>query len=388
MAAVFPENRDSKMKLIQKIKLLKQKRKIENLKLSLKEADRLMSQNNGNLDLRYTEIRKLPKNLHVKGWLDISMSMVKELPDGLVVDEWLNASDSFLKKISRTIKVEKEINLQNSHIRMLPENLSVNGDLNVAGTPLEKLPENLHVEGNIFLNDSGIEQIPENFSTNGGLYLCGTSIKKLPDNMQIKGSLILAHSAIKCLPQNLRVGENLDISDTGITQIPDDIMVGGIICVELSGRGKRVKRERKLIPEKYGIIGTESPSTGGGMIFILISSVKGRIVAEPTPVTRIRDGNSVLNQLSGGKQPFFCHIVTDGYAGFCFKQVHDIVAGQIKMFGDGINIQIFCNMFIDIIHNIHNRLIVGGSLYAGGIMVLHGTVQKNQIFRKFDFLIK
>ncbi len=78
--------------------------------LSLKQVKELMAENNGNLNLAYSGITRLPDNLTVGGSLD----------------------------------------LENTPITKLPDNLTVGGDLNLQGTAITELPDNLMV-GNCIL---------------------------------------------------------------------------------------------------------------------------------------------------------------------------------------------------------------------------------------------
>lgn len=80
------------------------------MKLTLEEANRIMAENNGHLDLYNTEITELPENLTVGCDLYLSFTEITELPKGL----------------------------------------KVGGDLDLRNTPITKLPDNLKVDGNIF----------------------------------------------------------------------------------------------------------------------------------------------------------------------------------------------------------------------------------------------
>lgn len=55
------------------------------MKLTLKEANLLMKNNKGNLDLCYTGIRELPEDLKVGGILDLSSTEIKEIPKSVDV---------------------------------------------------------------------------------------------------------------------------------------------------------------------------------------------------------------------------------------------------------------------------------------------------------------
>ena len=54
-------------------------------RLTIEEAERLMNESGGGLDLRYTQIASLPDNLTVGGWLDLRYTQIASLPDNLTV---------------------------------------------------------------------------------------------------------------------------------------------------------------------------------------------------------------------------------------------------------------------------------------------------------------
>lgn len=69
------------------------------MELTIEEANRIMAENNGNLDLSFSEITRLPKNLKVDGSLDISNTKIYKLPHNLWVKGDINISDTDIKKI-------------------------------------------------------------------------------------------------------------------------------------------------------------------------------------------------------------------------------------------------------------------------------------------------
>lgn len=69
------------------------------MELTIDEANKIMTQNNGNLDLSFSEITRLPKNLKVDGSLDISNTKIYKLPHNLTVKGDINISDTDIKKI-------------------------------------------------------------------------------------------------------------------------------------------------------------------------------------------------------------------------------------------------------------------------------------------------
>ena len=76
-------------------------------------------------------------------------------------------------------------------ITALPDNLTVGGYLDLRGTGITALPDNLTVGGSLDLRGTGITALPDNLTVGGYLYLRGTGITALPDNLTVGGSLIL-----------------------------------------------------------------------------------------------------------------------------------------------------------------------------------------------------
>ena len=134
--------------------------------LTLEQAEKIMAENNGNLNLAYSGITRLPDNLTVDGYLDLSGTAIIELPDNLTVGGYLD--------------------LENTQITRLPDNLTVGGYLVLEDTPITKLPDNLTV--------------------GGSLYLSGTAITELPDNLTV-GRFLFTDERIKHSPRKFQQGE-------------------------------------------------------------------------------------------------------------------------------------------------------------------------------------
>ena len=87
------------------------------------------------------------------------------------------------------IKIGGNLNLRETNITKLPENLTVGGSLDLSGTNITKLPENLTVGGWLNLRETNITKLPENLTVGGSLYLSGTNITELPENLRVNGSI-------------------------------------------------------------------------------------------------------------------------------------------------------------------------------------------------------
>ncbi len=98
---------------------------------SIEELEKMMQENNGNLDLSGSNISNLPENLNVDGDLDLSNTNISSLPENLTVGGSLD--------------------LSNTNISSLPKSLKVGGDLDLSDTKIKKHPKKLKVAGIIKL---------------------------------------------------------------------------------------------------------------------------------------------------------------------------------------------------------------------------------------------
>ena len=76
-------------------------------KLTLKKAERMMEENNGNLDLYGSDVEELPDNLTVGGWLDLRNTEITALPNNLYVKGNLYCNKDLM--IPESVKVEGKI---------------------------------------------------------------------------------------------------------------------------------------------------------------------------------------------------------------------------------------------------------------------------------------
>ena len=221
--------------------------------LTLKQAEEIMRQNNGNLDLSNTSIKKLPDNLTVGGNLYLYNTSIKKLPDNLNVGGNLDLHNTPIKKLPDNLTVGGYLYLSNTHIEELPDNLTVGSGLNLHDTPIKKLPDNLTVGGDLNLHDTPIKQLPDNLNVGGDLYLSNTSIKQLPDNLTVGDGLYLSNTSIKKLPDSLKVGYNIyhhKIQFTNYNKLENgDYVPGRYLYAD--NILTYIKRERKAGPYTY-----------------------------------------------------------------------------------------------------------------------------------------
>ncbi len=89
------------------------------MELTLNQTQEMMERNHGDLDLSDSQIRALPKNLHVAGDLDLSFTRIQELPEGLVVGGNLHLGGSLVQELPKGLHVAGYIFMDviSSHLR-------------------------------------------------------------------------------------------------------------------------------------------------------------------------------------------------------------------------------------------------------------------------------
>ncbi len=223
-------------------------------RLTKRQAERIMRENDGNLPLGNSDITQLPKNLNVSGYLDISNTPIQELPIGLKVQDYLRASNTKITSLTNDLYVGDELDLTGTPIKEI-KNPNINvGILNCSNTPLEKLPDNftvgtlyadrtqlkelpknLKIALHLDISDTKITKIPSDISIGGDFYANRSPINELP-NIQFYGDIELNGTQIKTLPEifttSLRgIGGNLKLNNTPIEKLPEDLFVKGDLSI-------------------------------------------------------------------------------------------------------------------------------------------------------------
>ena len=311
------------------------------MELTREEAERIMSENDGNLDLHGTEITTLPENLTVGGYLYLSNTGITALPENLTVGGDLYLSGTRITALPENLTVSGSLDLSGTGITTLPENLTVGGSLYLSYTSITDLPENLTVSGSLDLSDTGITTLPENLTVGGRLYLSntgittlpenltvggwldlsGTEITALPENLTVGGGLYLSDTRITTLPENLTVGGSLDLRDTGITTLPENLTVGGSLYRDGSGKIKGTPQklhDGDYVPNRYlyadGILTHIKGKKAIGQYTYYQGKIKGKNV--------IFDGENYAH----------CKTIRDGIQDLIFKAAKDRGAAQYKKY--------------------------------------------------------
>ena len=108
----------------------------------------------------------------IKQWFE-SMNVK---PNEYIIDDNLNIIVNWL-------------DLRGTNVTKLPNNLSVKGFLYLTGSQITELPDNLSVGGSLWLKDTSITELPYNLSVGRDLDIRGTKITKLPKTLKVKGTI-------------------------------------------------------------------------------------------------------------------------------------------------------------------------------------------------------
>ena len=151
------------------------------MKLTLEQAQAMMDNNGGWLDLSDTQITSLPEGLTVGGSLDLRGTQITSLPKGLTVGGSLYLSGTQITSLPDGLTVGGWLDLSGTQITSLPEGLTVGCSLDLSGTQITSLPKGLTVGGSLYLRGTQIENFNKvKILTNGdyvpGRYLYADNI--------------------------------------------------------------------------------------------------------------------------------------------------------------------------------------------------------------------
>ena len=162
------------------------------MKITLEQAEKMVQENGGYLDLRNTQITELPEGLTVGGSLYLSGTQITELPEGLTVGGSLYLSGTQITELPEGLTVGGWLDLRNTQITELPEGLTVGGDLYLSGTQITELPEGLTVGGYLYLSNTQIKQ---------------RKCKRLKNGDYVPGKYLYADNILTHIKKKKTVGE-------------------------------------------------------------------------------------------------------------------------------------------------------------------------------------
>ena len=118
-------------------------------------------------------------------------------------------------------RYDGRLELKNTNIKKLPKDFYVGNSLFLSGCEqLTELPDKLHVSGRLDLDYcTQITELPNDLYVRMTFSLMHTKITKLPDNLYVGGRLIIKECAkLKKLPKNLFVGDDLYIGNIPLSK--------------------------------------------------------------------------------------------------------------------------------------------------------------------------
>jgi len=142
--------------------------------------DGVQYRHNSFLDLRNTNIKKLPNDLYVDGNFNLrGCEQITELPNKLFVGGYLSL-------------------LNCEQITKLPDGIHVGGDLNLSGINITKLPDDLYVGGVLDLIDcKRLTELPNNLYVEYGVLIEGTPLVQKYSDKEIKDIVASKGGTIK-----------------------------------------------------------------------------------------------------------------------------------------------------------------------------------------------
>ena len=202
---------------------------------SKRRLSKMMSANNGTLDISKTNITRLPKELEVKGDFILNR-YIKRLPDKLIVEGNLDLRNT-LVDLQHTSRLQVGGNLYTGpHTTGFKWVADIGGDLDLRTSKGFKCIDNgcLVVRGNLYLdrNNRCITSIRQTIGVSGDLIFQGSCVETLSYGRLIHAKNVdLSYSMIKELPDEFVVYGDLNISHTAIDKYPEKMVVFGDLDV-------------------------------------------------------------------------------------------------------------------------------------------------------------
>lgn len=226
---------------------------------SKRRLSKMMSANNGTLDISKTNITRLPKELEVKGDFILNC-YIKKLPEKLIVEGNLDLRDT-LVDLQNTSRLQVGGNLytgpNTTGFKWLAD---IGGDLDLRASKDFKSIDNgcLVVRGNLYLDGNNkCITIRQTIGVDGNLMLKGSCVESFSCGRLIHAKNIdLSHSAIKELPDEFVVYGDLNVSHTALDKYPEKMVVFGDLDI----------RGTKLPVTQKGLVVLRNIITDNGII--------------------------------------------------------------------------------------------------------------------------
>lgn len=108
--------------------------------------------------------------------------------------------------------------------------------------------------------------------------------------------------------------------------------------------------------------------------FCLICPGKGGIILKAAAVADLCDRQLRDQQLPGGEKPFAGDVAADGISRLLLKEPHQMIAAKMKPVCDPVNVQILCEILVDIVEHRQDSLICREGVAIVQLLIQSGTV--------------
>lgn len=195
----------------------------------------------GGISIKATKIDVLPPGIVKGGNVDCKGSKLKELPDDLVVVGCLNISDTDISRLPRDLSKVTMLRANRSKLTDLPDRLFPLSVLSINQTLIKEVPWGCGAIHSLWAEDSALERLPEGLKVHhlglrnskmtdlpvgltvmGDLIIEGSAIRTLPDGLTVGGNLLARGSALESIGSAVSVAHSLNVSGTKIASFPTD----------------------------------------------------------------------------------------------------------------------------------------------------------------------
>src|SRR6185436_10265076 len=201
------------------------------------------------IDELNNEIAKRKKEHVINGFLDLRGSQITKLPNNLTVNGNFYLSN-------------------NTGITALPDNLTVNGSLYISGTAITALPETLKVRGSINLSNTVITALPDKLVIGGNVYGLEKNLQQIAGDGEFERMKTLMRQCREEVKQEWKMFYNICLQDKNRDLLLKDQAVPLVFMIE-----KFAGVVREFVEKKYAPV-VSGPENFWGMVFSAISESK------------------------------------------------------------------------------------------------------------------
>ena len=269
----------------------------------------------GFLILNNSGITKLPKGLEVEYWINISGTNIEELPEDTKFGLSLYINE--MKKpfsFPKVLKVNGRFECRFTTIKRMPEELHVKEECVFSHSKFDKLPKVMEVINTLNLYETPTTELSEGLKeVYGYLTIYGTNISKLNDNLVIYSDLFLGRTPIKELSKGLIIGRILDLSNTNLNDYSNLHKVCSRFIIDKEKyeeiKDKLAKHSKKETCFNNEISVTFEPNYKGAYLF---ENENGKYINADYIFSKIVEQKGNVYHIQLGKDEGITYLITDG----------------------------------------------------------------------------